>query len=516
MDSKVKVSIIVVILTILMILVGSPWVSPEVVKAADSFVPYKDTGSISISVNIDPPSAANFGYDGSFSCFGSPYGVYHINTNYPFPDSNPDYASKDLSVLIFNIDSPVIVSSYNFLFANSSSYFYNFNGVNHTVYYSCIYCSYTEGFTAPINGVTVKVEYDENISGVNCFENFIYNSSQYQKICNYFLFGVGDLDYELPAQDIPDSDLDIKGLSCTVLNDQQASVQVAETMKNIWDREVATWYSFIFDSPKEYISKGIDNSGVQFIQNYVPGVSLIWDSPPVNQVADQVNPDATIINYDVWIDGRSEIKYLSAVDAIKNFFSGTSVGSCAYSKLKIHEGPMVTNPYYTYYYNTNQGLETILDYISDNTTFTRPTEIDQYQNISCQTTISRIYIQASKIDPETGDRLYGAVSYVDLSNNIPTVYEGETIEDIPPSDPNDGATTDTAQPFTVSGDNIVYNYPVTNNEGGIGYNGGGLIVPTSGLLSAGLALIQAIMELIRSWFLLHLVPFITLGFTGHF
>lgn len=204
------------------------------------------------------------------------------------------------------------------------------------------------------------------------------------------------------------------------------------------------------------------------------------------------------------------------MDAIKNFFSGTSVGSCAYSKLKIHEGPMLTNPYYTYYYNTNQGLETILDYISDNTTFTRPTEIDQYQNISCQTTISRIYIQASKNDPETGDRLYGAVSYVDLSNNIPTVYEGETIEDIPPSDPNDGATTDTAQPFTVSGDNIVYNYPVTNNEGGNGYNGGGLIVPTSGLLSAGLALIQAIMELIRSWFLLHLVPFITLGFTGHF
>lgn len=504
MDSKVKVSIIVVILTILMIIMGSPLVSPEVVKADDIFTPYINPGSGSVSLS---PSNSNYS---SYSFYGSPYFVYDYWISYPFVD-NTSYYNLNYGCLAFNIDS-VPVSSVFGVTLNNGNYTYNYNGVNYTVYYSYFYVSTTNN---PSN------IYDDVASGCYC-DSFLDVTGlttfvpRISDVCNFFLFGVGDLDYELPAQDIPDSDLDIKGLSCTVLNDQQASVQVAETMKNIWDRNVAAWYSFIFDSPKDYISKGIDSSGVQFVQNYVPGVSLIWDSPPVNQVADQVNSDATIINYDVWIDGRSEIKYLSAVDAIKNFFSGTSVGSCAYSKLKIHEGPMVTNPYYTYYYNTNQGLEIILDYISDNTTFTRPTEIDQYQNISCQTTISRIYIQASKIDPETGDRLYGAVSYVDLSNNIPTVYEGETIEDIPPSDPNDGATTDTAQPFTVSGDNIVYNYPVTNNEGGNGYNGGGLIVPTSGLLSAGLALIQAIMELIRSWFLLHLVPFITLGFTGHF
>lgn len=493
MDSKVKVSIIVVILTILMIIMGTPLVSPEVVKASDLFRPYIDPGTSSVSAKQTGPN--DYEFDILPIGIGLPFSVYYDNT----------YNNVlDVFLLSFNVNRSSTIETIGDYKTNYFSYIHD--GVVYTIYYST-YSSYGSG--SPL------YPYESSCSGTKIFSR-PNNEDQIKSVCLFFLFGVGDLDYELPAQDIPDSDLDIKGLSCTVLNDQQASVQVAETMKNIWDRNVAAWYSFIFDSPKDYISKGRDNSGVQFIQNYVPGVSLIWDSPPVNQVADQVNPDATIINYDVWIDGRSEIKYLSAADAIKNFFSGTSVGSCAYSKLKIHEGPMVTNPYYTYYYNTNQGLETILDYISNNTSFTRPTEIDQYQNISCQTTISRIYIQASKIDPETGDRLYGAVSYVDLSNNIPTVYEGETIEDIPPSDPNDGATTDTAQPFTVSGDNIVYNYPVTNNEGGNGYNGGGLIVPTSGLLSAGLALIQAVMELIRSWFLLHLVPFITLGFTGHF
>lgn len=288
-------------------------------------------------------------------------------------------------------------------------------------------------------------------------------------------------------------------------------------MKNIWDLNVAVWYSAIFDSPKDYISKAVDNPpGTQFIKNYVPGVSLLWDSPPVVDMSEALTAENPVL-YTIWIDGKTDIKYNSSIDAIKNFFSGTSVGSCAYSKLQIHDGRIVSNPYHTYYYNTNQGLETILDYISDNTQFTRPTEWDQYQNICASTTISRIYIQAHQTDPETGDNRYGAITYVDLSSGIPTVHEGVTednIDDIPASDPDDGATTDTSQPYTISGNNIVYDDPVHQanlNEPG----GGGLIVPPNGFLSAGLALIQAVLELIKMWFLLKLVPLLTLGFTGH-
>lgn len=242
---------------------------------------------------------------------------------------------------------------------------------------------------------------------------------------------------------------------------------------------------------------------------------MIWDSPPIsNNFTDfGQNP----VEYTIWIDGKSTIKYLSSVDQIKNFFSGTAVGSCAYSKLQIHDGSILSNPSSSYYYNTNSGLQTILQYIEDNTSFSRPTEFDKYQSISLETIVSRIYIQAHRTDPETGDTHYGAVSYVDLSNGIPTVYEGETIDDISPSDPDDGVKTDTSQPYTVSGDNIIYDNSQTYNYNTNNYGGDGLVIVGGGsLLAAGLNLITAVLELIKSFFLLNLVPFITMGFTGHF
>ena len=279
------------------------------VYASSDDLPVIKTGSISGSFTRNNDSLT---FTGSPNCFYSigNYNAFNSQCRVMCYDFNkaPVFSYTDNGFLV----SP-----------QSGTFTYNYNDTVYTVYY--IYCA---------------INYNPNVTGFN-IDGSLLKDNMVDGIaaCKFFAFGVGDYDYELPdppAEDIPDSDLDIKGLTCTLVNDQNNSVNWINTYKNRFNTFVNTVYNELTGTVKDAVVAEGDAIMSDTVDVVIPGVALIWDSPDIS-----VPPPIkeTDINYKVWIDGRSEIKYRDSLSgAIADFLDTSTVGSCAYNKLVcIHE-----------------------------------------------------------------------------------------------------------------------------------------------------------------------------------
>lgn len=463
--------------------------SPVICRASD-FVPYVDCGSSSVTSFCKDPSTFPFGQPFNYSASSSSYSCY-----YTFTSGSELY----VRFLAFNVGSRPSVSSLNngnYFYDVSDPYTYIYHGVSYLVYL-CYY-----DYHVP------DVYYDSVFNG--CFVNKdMSDFSNRASIANFFLFGDGDLDYDLPAQDIEDPDLDIVGLSCYILNDQTGSLDYKETLRN-------SFYGFtqyIFNNlsggifSDSFLPPLIDESALTgSIVNYVPGVALSWVSPPL---------DSDII-YSVWIDGKSTVNYKTSADPIVNFVSDLRPAtSVSYAKLKINESSLSQSGNSFYQYNTNQGFETIFNYIENNASITPPsTPWQRYSYIGLDTKISRVYIQASKV--VSGNNYIGALSYVDIIDGIPSIHEGVTnIDDVPVSDPDTGIGNDVGVPYTVSGDTIYTGDTIYNGDIYNIYGGSGLVVGGGNPLNTIKSLFNAIVRLVEALYLTKLIKWILLGFTGN-
>ena len=378
-----------------------------------------------------------------------------------------------------------------------------FNGQTYTVYYyftnSYSYSSFT---LPPGNAKPGDYSYTWDIRGVTVYDKA--PETYYKQIAEYFLFGIGDLDYDMPPEEIEDGDLDIHGLLASA--DDLQYVGDSNASSNGWDQFVQGLISLLPD-PISNFANG-DNTfkkDLGYVQTTVPGINMIWDSPEVSTIADYNDPNN--ISYTVWADGHS-----SAQVELRGF---TYNDSCNFSKLQLREGPLYYNPSTTSYYNTNSDFDVVLNYFLSNANFGNGVNDSTLNKTVFNTTFSRIYIQASRTD-ENGDIHKGAVSYVDFSTGSPVIHEGVTqsIDDIESSDSDDGTTQTVTQDYTVSGDTIIYGDTITNNNYTYNYPSGGLDVGDGDLLSTLLELFKALLDLIKDLFISRLVPYISLGFTG--
>ena len=398
-------------------------------------------------------------------------------------------------LLTFAIDDSNIIPN-----ENIKSYSYNFNGVDHIIYYS-VYGKSSDFWVGT---------YVSDCSGTREFSYRLQNNEQCQAVCNYFLFGVGSLDYEKPAQDIEDPDLDIVGLIGSVSDTYTGSDSFVSGLKSAVNNFIRGLLDKVSDGVSSSLSStlGLDNvfkSKLGSINTVVPGCSLVWDSPEVYRLG-----DSDSITYNIWIDGRAD---LSLAVYGENYSS-----SCSFQKLNLHSGIINYNSASSFYYNTNTDYQVILDYILSHTDFGGNTSSSSFSQAVLNTTISRIYIQASKVD-DNGDNHIGAVSYVDFSSGYPVVFEGvtDTMDDIVPDSSGNGTTNTVNQPFVVSGDSIVYGDTITENNTTNNFYGEGLVIGGDiPFLNAAYWLIQAVLELIKTLYASLLVPFIVLGWTGHF
>lgn len=311
-----------------------------------------------------------------------------------------------------------------------------------------------------------------------------------------------------PSVDVADPDLDIHGLLASAANTQY--VGDSNNSSNIgWRDFVQGVINLLPDSITGFFNTDLPfKNNLGYVQTTVPGIQMTWDSPEVSNITNYDDPYA--INYTIWADGHS-----SAQVTLRGY---TYNDSCNFRQLQLRSGPIVYNQAYSSYYNTNTDYKVILNYFLTNANFGNGVNDNTLNQTVFNTTFSRIYIQASKLD-EDGNTHKGAVSYVDFSTGHPVVHEGvtDTIEDITPSDSDEGVTNTVTQDYTVSGDNIYYGDTITNNNITNNYGGGGLVIGDGvSFLSAGLALINAILELIKLLFASLLIPLITLGWTGHF
>lgn len=456
------------------------------VKASD-FTPHVNTGSLSYSSSGNGQIFA-----GDFS----PYGIYVLHDT-----DNGVTSRKELLILAFNCDSDVSytnnsVSAYPTV--SSGSYYYD----SHLVKWIYSYCSWYDWH----NGNS----YDFNISGTELLNYNQDLQSHAEDICNFFLFGVGSFDYVKPAEDIEDSDLDIVGLIGSVSDTYTGSDSFVSGLKSALNNFIRGLLDKVTNGASSSLSStlGLDNvfkTKLGSINTVVPGCSLVWDSPEVYYLG-----DSDPITYNIWIDGRAD---LSLAVYGENYSS-----SCSFQKLNLHSGIISYNSASTFYYNTNTDYQVILDYILSHTDFGGNTSSSSFSQAVLNTTISRIYIQASKLD-NNGDNHLGAISYVDFSSGYPVVFEGvtDTMNDIVPDSSGNGTTNTVNQPFVVSGDSIVYGDTITENNTTNNYYGDGLVIGGNiPFLNAAYWLIQAVLELIKTLYASLLVPFIVLGWTGHF
>ena len=451
------------------------------VKASD-FTFYDDPGISSVYLGYN---ANGNDVDLVSEQSGFPHSVYYY--------SQSGYEAYCF-LLTFDIDNSNLTPS-----SNLRSYTYTFDGVSHTVYYSLY------GSVSSLWGF----DFISNCSGTREFSYNLQQAWQCQAVCNYFLFGEGSLDYEKPAQDIDDPDLDIVGLIGSVSDTYTGSDSFVSGLKSAVNSFIRGLLDKVTDGAGSSLSStlGLDNvfkSKLGSINTVVPGCSLVWDSPEVYHLG-----DSDSITYNIWIDGRAD---LSLAVYGENYSS-----SCSFQKLNLHSGIISYNSASTFYYNTNTDYQVILDYILSHTDFGGNTSSSSFSQAVLNTTISRIYIQASKVD-DNGDNLIGAVSYVDFSSGYPVVFEGvtDTMEDIVPDSSGNGTTNTVNQPFVVSGDSIVYGDTITENNTTNNYYGEGLVIGGNiPFLNAAYWLIQAVLELIKTLYASLLVPFIVLGWTGH-
>lgn len=466
--------------------------SPVVVRASD-FVPYIDTGACNIELILDPPSASSLGYPSSYSFSATPYCVYYINHD---NSENPM-----IMFLAFNIGSSPSVTRNNIGFNQVGDFTTNYHGSSYHVYWESYSNSYYD------NGATVRYLFNGSCTYVD--SNFRNNRNLCNSLCRFFLFGEGDYDYEIPAQDIEDSDLDIKGLSCYILNDQTGSLDLKESLRNTFYGFTQYYFNVLTDGifSDSFLPPILDESPLTgSIVNYVPGVALSWVSP-------SLDPDIT---YSVWVDGKSTVNYKTSADPIVNFVSDLKPAtSVSYAKLKINESSLSQSGNSFYQYNTNQGFETILNYIENNSSVTPPsTPWQRYSYIGLDTKISRVYIQASKIID--GYNHVGALSYVDIIDGMPSVHEGVTsIDDVTVSDPDNGTGNDVGIPYNVSGDTIYMGDTINNGDTYNIYGGSGLVVSGGNPLTTIKTLFDAIFRLVEALYLTKLLKWILVGFTGN-
>ena len=462
--------------------------------------PYINNSSGSLSVRPEPEQATNFGYPRAASFSSNCSTVYYF-----FDDFSNGRGFKYYFTLSYNIGSAPVVSVDNCALT-TGSYSYTYNNQVYNIYYSRGYISVMEGYPITVNGETKTLAYplDCNLTYVNHKMDTLLD---YQTIINYFLFGIGDLDFVKPSEDIADSDLDIHGLNGWVGSDQYVGAD-DNTVSAAFDSFIQALFDKISTLP--VINAFIDTDKVfpnklGYVNTTVPGCNMIWDTPSVgvNILASDDFP-----TYTIWVDGSATAEL--------SVYGETYSADVVFSKLQLYSGQLRDNPSTTSFYNSNSSYQVILNYILNNSNFVSSTYSGFDQTI-LNTYIKRLYIQASKVDLN-GDNHYGAISYIDFNaDGSVFVNEGvtEDISEIPESD-DDGVDNTVTQPYTVSGDTIIYGDTITNNNTIINYTGGGLSVGDSSFLDAGIALINAILELIKLLFASWLVPFITLGWTGHF
>lgn len=454
--------------------------SPVVVRADSSFTPYINTGNISFE----------YDYNGTNCTLNSScYGIYHIY------NGNANYS--ELYILLFDI-KPLnfsLVQNGSVLNSFRSGSFTYSSDTTYTCYYQSYYCVFDPNNYSP----SCSGCYTDTLIGLNRNE---------QNLVRFFLFGVGDYDYDLPAQDIQDSDLDIKGLSAFILNDFQATPDYIETAKNAW-KEFYVWSmnkltGQIFDDSFVPIDLQDPISGTT--KYFVPGVAMSWISPTL---------DNDII-YNIWVDGISDIKYKTSSNIIDNFFNTQRLDTISYGKLKINDSSLLQNPSVYYQYNTAQAVDVILDYIKNNALVTSPVQIDPFNYISLDTKISRVYIQASKVID--GDNHVGALSYIDIVGGVPVVHDGITsIDDVVASDPTTGTPAIVGSTSVVSGDTI-YGGDTYFDNSTTNFITTGLVVGNGDPLSALTAvkrLFSAIFELVQALYLTKLLKWLLVGFTGN-
>ena len=477
------------------------------VKASD-FTMHEDPGLLFFSDVYNCNGYSSLEYIVS----GSP-AVYQVST--AVTDWRPTFNQIDTGYtymfLAFDIDKQPVLRSTGPSNANfyTGSYTKVFDGVTHTVYFKycpSIYFFDRDNFSDDSQDIHPVVE----CTGTQIFPSYqITNNENCIKVCNFFLFGEGSLDYDKPAQDIEDSDLDIVGLIGSVSDTYTGSDSFVNGLKSAVNNFIRGLLDKVTDGASSSLSStlGLDNvfkTKLGSINTVVPGCSLVWDSPEVYHLG-----DSDPITYNIWIDGRAD---LSLAVYGENYSS-----SCSFQKLNLHSDIISHNSTSTFYYNTNTDYQVILDYILSHTDFDGNTSSSSFSQAVLNTTVSRIYIQASKVD-ENGNNLIGAISYVDFSSGYPVVFEGvtDTMEDIVPDSSGNGTTNTVNQPFVVSGDSIVYGDTITENNTTNNYYGEGLVIGGDiPFLSAAYWLIQAVLELIKTLYASLLVPFIVLGWTGH-
>ena len=481
---------------------------PSTVYASDDFQPYLNLKPFNISIVPDPNTAPNYGYAGTMSFSCSDYCVYSISNFYPFP-SIPERVYTTVNFFACNIGSAPSVTYSNNVFQSASTHFsFTYNNEPIDIYYTICYTSYEAGVDVKNDkDEIVKLSYDIYPSGGGyCFTSF-GTQQERESLAKYILFGVGDFNIELPADDLPDSELDIHGLNGWVGSDQyigaddnSISVAFDNFIQALFDRiSSLPVFSAFIDRDKVFPNK------LGYVNTTVPGCNMIWDTPSVG-VNILASDDFPI--YTIWVDGSASAEL--------SVYGQTYNADVSFSKLQLFSGQLRDNPSTTSYYNSNSSYQVILNYIQNNSNFVSSTYSGFDQTI-LNTYIKRLYIQASKVDIN-GDNHFGAISYIDFNaDGSVVVHEGvtEDLSDILESD-DDGVDNTVTQPYTVSGDTIIYGDTITNNNTTINYVPGGLSVGDGSFLDAGIALINAILELIKLLFASWLVPFITLGWTGHF
>ena len=331
--------------------------------------------------------------------------------------------------------------------------------------------------------------------------NRLYSYSSMQTVRDYF---------DIPDQVvIYDSDLDISGLNAWVGSDQffgsddnSVSAAFSNFVESLVNSLIPNSASSFVDSNKVFTNQ------LGTVRTTIPGINLIWDSPDIGVNLSGVYPDL-YPTYTFWIDGSTS--------ATLHLYQHKDSCNLTLSKFELYSGQLYDNPNTTSYYNTNSSYQKILDYVASNNSSFSSSVVENITNGSCvlNTSISRVYLQASLIDLD-GNIHQGAVSYVDISaDGSCFVYEGvtENLEDIS-SSYDDGFYNDVDQPLTVSGDTIIYGDTITNNNSTSIVSPGLTVGDGSNFFSAGLALINAILELIKLLFVSWLVPLIKLGWTG--
>ena len=324
---------------------------PSFTVKAEDFSMYVDPGPLFFSdvYHINGYSSLEYIVSGSPA-------VYQVST--AVTDWRPTFNQIDTGYtymfLAFDIDKqPVLRSSGpSEAYFTSGNYSKVINGVTHTVYFkfcSGIYFFDRDNFSDDTKDIHPIVE----CTGTQIFPSYqITNNENCIKVCNFFLFGEGSLDYDKPAQDIEDADLDIVGL----IGSSSSSI----------DTDPSTLSGFMSNFVKNVLNlfsgglfAGSLGSGDIF-NSSVPSCRLVWDSPSVSTINDY--GDSSTVSYSIWVDGKCKINLYQ----VGEWVDGTS---CSFSHLVLHDAPILYNGVSSFYYSTGSDYQTILNYALNNSSF---------------------------------------------------------------------------------------------------------------------------------------------------